>query len=84
MKKKMSKERKEKFTTTVEELDVGDDLKFSDRFRLLGTLGKGAFALVVRAMDKISKEEVAVKVYFQSHFVFLGCLPGRFAVLFRS
>jgi len=46
-----------------ESLDEGDfDYKFSDEFTFTKVIGKGAFAVVIAAVERSSQFEVAIKV----------------------
>ena len=46
------------------DLNANDvEVKYSDFYILKGVLGKGAFGHVTHAIDKQTKEEIAVKVY---------------------
>lgn len=49
---------------SLKDVEDGDEHpNFSDRFELLGTLGRGAFGLVVSAIDKFDSNNLrAVKV----------------------
>jgi calcium/calmodulin-dependent protein kinase I len=51
----------------MEDLDKGDyNDKFSDYYKLVNIIGKGSFGFVVHAIDKYSKDEIAVKVIKKS------------------